>query len=84
MICSIKDATPAREVDDEQPHRISLRIDDVEVVQAYANQFGVEYDKHFETEEEPLEQTVNNNNGITSKKMEELDAQLTSRLVDDR
>lgn len=81
MICSIKDDTPAREVD-EQPHRISLRLDDVEVVQAYANQFGVEYDKHFETE--PLEQTVNNNNGITSRKMEELEAQLTSRLVDDR
>ena len=52
ILLSIKNATPTREVDvdEQQPHRISLRFDDVEVVQAYANQFGVEYDKHFETE----------------------------------
>ena len=79
------------EVDEEQPHRISLRLDDVEVVQEYANQFGVEYAKHFETEHpttnddnDELCAVVASNNGITSMKMEQLDAQLTSILVDDR
>ena len=65
-----------RDEDEQQPHRISLRADDADVVHEYANQFGVAYEKHFEIEEElPVD-----NKRISQERMESLDARLMTIL----